>query len=172
MGERAELEGRYVKRFGVRRFVAVLNMSESLPGMVAAALKDRIQALLAATPPDHVYSIHIDNEDAELSVITASGGKGLHRGLYQQSKFFKWIPTVSVSRTGGLVLHEMLDATGATQPRAPADLDPFNQYVLLHFIPYLYAVVTSGESEEDAASREAAQEVITDKLSLLIDNSD
>ncbi len=148
-----------------------LNYSEGLAEAVYKELKSAVVDLIDEVGLGTTHAVGIDNEDAELAVVAAPGGKALHRSLYQLSKFFKWIPSVHVSPKG-LTLFEMLDATGATQPRTIEDLDPFNQYVLLHFFPYLKKVVGDGVSEEEAETREALNDVIIDKLSCLRENSD
>lgn len=169
---RADLEGRFVKRFSPRYFMMTLNYAEGLADAVYKELQDAVRDLIEEVAPSTSFGVNLDNEDAELAVTTAPGGRALHRSLYQLSKFFKWIPAVSVSKSKGLTLFEMLDATGATQPRTIEDLDPFNQYVLLHFLPYIRKAVSAGLSEEEEQGLEALNDVVIDKISCLRENSD
>jgi hypothetical protein len=169
---RAELEGRFVKRFGVQRFVGSINASEPLQKEMLSALHAAEDAVLNAADDGIHYTIELGTQKAELAVITAPDGKGLNRGLYQRSKFFKWISSAHVSKSKGLVLYETIDATGAVRPITYAELDTFNQYVLLHFMPYIFKVMTEDVTEEDLQSREACAEVVADKLNVLRGNSE
>lgn len=170
---RADLEGRFVKRFSPRQFALLLNSSEGVADAVRSELTDAVQNLLDNVDPNIRFTVNLDNQDAELAVITAPRGKALHRALYQQSKFFKHITVAYLSRKRGLVLHEQLDVVGAAEERTIDDLDPFNQYVLLHFLPYIQKCAQDEVNQDaDSKSRESLNEVVIDKISCLRENSD
>lgn len=165
---RADLEGRFVKRFSARRFVALINSSQDIQIVIENTLSKELAALRESLAPNVKFAVHVDNEAAELAVITATEGKGLHRALYQQSRFFRQIHTIYLDRTGTIKLGAQIDAAGTAAEIEIAELDPFNQYVLLHFLPFVkQCIENTVRQEEEDQSRKALVEVVTDKLSKL-----
>lgn len=173
MTTRADLEARFIKRFSSRRFAALLNSAEGMAPNITTELKDKIQELTATLDPGTRYLIPVACEEAELSVVTATHGKALHRALYQQSLFFRDIVIVGVSKSSGITLHTETNVVGTVGTRKIDDLDAFNQYVLLHFFDYFKKYLNNEEAQEkDSGAREALKDVVIDKISVLRDPID
>ena len=173
MTGRADLEARFVKRFSPRRFAALLNSSLGLAKAVREELADAVRELVADIPRDTVFLVPMDIEEAEMSVITAPGGKALHRALYQQSRFFKDVTLLTVSSQDGILVHEEVGATRRAEATKADGLDAFNQYVLLHFFPYIRKRINDEAAQErDLKSRESLREVLIDKIGCLREDTE
>lgn len=152
---RENLEGRFIKRHLAGRFIGFLNTSEGLASMISTALSDSLMDIVRFAHELSItekwknpaqFLVELSSDEAEDAVLAGLNQDSIARALYNRSRFLDDIKgavvSVFVNTDGtetGTTLRLYLEegVVGQAATIAPDMLDTFNQYILLHFMPYI-----------------------------------
>lgn len=143
----ADLEKRFLKKWGNTMFAGMVNTVPTVVGLVTKELTTQLKVLekeLKEAGEDAADIFEIDTNDAEEAILIGPQDKVLTRVLYRMSVFFFSMKVVSISyvkKGNKLVpavrLHAEKGSLRTVESVDPLDLDPFNQYVFLHLLPFV-----------------------------------
>jgi hypothetical protein len=172
----ADLEGRFLKTYSPAQFATLLNTDKQAGTQVQNVLDQHIQDFLQEVldaegkTADSVV-VRLDERDAEAFLIAAPGGKGLHRSLYRQSRFFNEVTAVIITRFRGqvhILLQREAPVVRTTSTKKVASLDPFKKYVFIHVLRFVrkrWEELAKGDQEVERVAE--FQEVVSAKLDAL-----
>lgn len=172
----ADIEQRTIKKWGTNTFVSMVNTVPSISNKINKSLAGRLKEIedeLNEIGENGADLFPINTEDAETAVLTGPQNKVLTKVLYRMSSFFSSMKMVSIChvKIGNKVkpavrLHqEVGDGLRMAQSIDPIDLDPFNQYVFLHMLPFVQAEWRRRRERGDWKKyRKAVEEVVQAKI--------
>ena len=174
-----DLEQRAVKKWGTNTFVGMINRVPTISNRIHSALTTKLKEIeneLDEIGESGADMFHINTEAAEAALLTGPKEKVLTKVLYRMSAFFSSMKMVSICHTQrgkkkipSVRLHqEVGEGLRLAKSIDPLDLDPFNQYVFLHLLPFVQKEWRSRREQGDWKKyRKAVEEVVQVKVELL-----
>jgi len=168
-----DLEARFVKKFSPTILVSMLNTSAQLSKLVqqelADALFDIVQEANSLERSKMSAVVSLESDELDVMLYGGEPDRRLHRSLYRQSRFFNEVKCISISygKDGARVELHLEEApplrTAVTVD--PKTLDTFNQYVLLHLLPFFKKQWRQQVADDNYQRIHAIlEEVVMDKI--------
>ncbi len=173
MGTDASSERTFAKKYGVRKFISYLNHSEELQGLIRGELQTKLSEMgkrLSELVEGEERILQVPLDERWTDDPTATGAAWLQPGFFRSSRFFADFSEaiICVSNKVKFSLHSQKEPLRTSFICLPSELDTFNQYVLLHILPYIERQATQDFASGSSAQRsDAAKTVVRDKLEAL-----
>lgn len=167
-----DLEERFIKKFSPTIMVSMLNSSSHFRNIISKELDDQLSELAHDAKkmgPKSSVIVSFNTDEVNETIFAGPPDRRLHRTLYRQSRFFNAIKTMSLTFAPKgpptIMLHEEEQPLRTAIATLPSELDTFNQYVLLHLLPY-FKKQWKIHLEDDSYKRthKILEEVVMDKI--------
>jgi len=172
MANKVDLEERFIKKYSATTFVTALNTSSHFKNLIAKELEEQLweivqEAEQLGNAADVIIDLDSDTFDATL--LGGPSDSALHRSLYRQSMFFKELKKIAITldREGKACVYLQSETPTLRMATtvAPLELDTFNQYVMLHIVPYFKQQWKEyREAKKYQQLHKILEEVVMDKI--------
>lgn len=168
-----DLEARFVKKFSPTILATMLNVSAQFAKLVEQELSDAIfditQEADSLDRSKMTAIVSLDSDELDAMLYGGKPDRRLHRALYRQSRFFSEVKCISITygKKGAQIRLHLEDASSLRTAHTldPKELDTFNQYVLLHLLPFFRAQWKQQVADDNYQRIHAIlEEVVMDKI--------